>query len=234
MSFVFEDQTYVADEVLPVLRDAAHGFSRANDPDGRMNPESWGLAFAHAVAESDLRPALTDALRAMYAGNDEAELRLAFNIESALTALPAQELWNLLFAADPGALAEGGSDAARGGMIAASLLACMARGQTDVDPRAWLLLVRPDLAAAIRNPLLRIVGALEPARAASTVALFDAGDESDTLRRIQYAVSSLGSAALTTFVDTVAPALDKLGRPLGAESRAALAAMATARRNAGT
>lgn len=233
MTFEFDGQSYQPDEILPTLRDAAQGFSRASDPDGRMNPETWALAFANAAAMSPLRDSLAQAVRALYAGPAGPELRLAQQIQGQHPLLSAHELWDLLLATSDEGLAAGGDEVERGRVIASSLLANMARGLADVDPRAWSLLSRADLDASVRGPLLRVVGALEPARAAGAESIFIGADESDTLRRIQYAVSSAGSDALTRFVDTLAPRLDAAGHPLSSASRAALGEMAEARRKAG-
>lgn len=233
MTFEFEGQIYQPDEMLPILRDAAQGFSRASDPDGRMNPETWALAFANAAARSHLRDSLAQAVRALYAGPAGPELRLAHQIQGQHLLLAAQELWDLLLAIPAEALAGGGAGVERGRVIVSSLLASMARGQADVDPRAWSLLSLSDLDASVRGPLLRVVGALEPALAADNAAIFIGADEAETLRRIQYAVSSAGSDALTRFVDALAPHLDAAGHPLSPASRAALDEMAAARKRAG-
>jgi len=233
MSFVFEGETYTPAEVLPTLRDAAAGRSRAADPDGRMNPESWGQAFAFAVAESPLVDALGDAVRALFASDDPAEQRLAQLIQTQHALVSAQELWNELFALAPATLTNGGERVDNARNLLSSLLATMAKGQADIDPRAWDLALRPDLDSNVRGALLRLLGSLEPARAASEVDLYLSAAAADTLRRIQYAVGGAGSVALERFVDTVAAALDRLGRPLPASSLTALAEMAAARKKAG-
>ncbi len=230
-TFVFEGHSYAEADVLPVLREAADGFSRADDPDGRLNPRSWGIAFGRAAADA-LRPALARALAALLEGS-AAERDLALQIHQLTGAVATQTLWEAVFAGSVSDLAAGGSDVPNVQTLSYALLASMAQGQADIDPRVWSLLERDDLDPTLRSSFLKLVGALDPSATADRVELFLGHDAADTLRRVQAAVGASGSEGLTRFVAQVAPKLAARGQPLDDAAHAALDAMVEARRKAG-
>ncbi len=228
MSLDFDGLTVQADEILPILRDAAHGSVPVQDVDAAQNPGAWALAFAHAVAQSVERNALAAAVQALLASASLPEAQLGLELQRQTKTLGADALWPLVFAHAVAGRPEGAA------LAAAGIVPLAATGHATFDARACDLLEAPELAPRLRDTLLALAGG--PARdwlVAHATSVLGGTSDSDTLGRIGAVATTLGSDALEALATALSARFAEAGEPLPTTTVTTLGAMVAARRSAG-
>lgn len=228
MSVHFDGLSVEPAQFLSILRDAAGGSVPVQDVDAAQNPETWALAFARAVdASGAYRAELAAAVAALLASEVPAEAQLGLEIQRQTKVLGGAALWPIVF----DHTASGRIDLA---VSAASAIVPLAvEGSATLDARALVLLREPGLAPRLRATLLSLVGALSRDWLFDHLGVLQGASDDETLGRIGAVAMTLGSGALDAFVATLQVRLAEAGTPLPASSLGTLAAMVTARRNAG-
>lgn len=223
----FDDLSVPPQEVLAILRAAAAGDVPVRDVWAAQNPDAWALAFAHAVYESALRPALTAATEKLLASSVLHEAELGVSLQDRFGLVGENVLWSVLFEQ----AAAGRRDQV---LLAASALTALAAvGRATVDDRVLAWLEQPELAPVVRKELLALAGTQRRDWLLDHIAVVQGASDKETLHFIGAVAIALGSEALESFARLLQVRFTEAGTPLPAETVATIAAMVAARRNAG-
>ncbi len=222
----FEGATLREDNLLSILRDAAHGIVPVRDVEAAQNPTSWVLALVQTVAPSPLAGALTDALVALMRSADESEAALAVKAQSIEPLVDAAALWGVLFdqvAAGRLSIAE---------TIAMALISQAGRGALPADPRLRDLLTRPGLSRSLFDELLTLAGVNERPWLLHHPELLRGDSDDDTKLRIANVAGTLDGDTLADFGSALEKEWASRGAPLSEPVRDMVAAMVRGRRKA--